>query len=223
MTHIRITGDGPPLLLISGLTRDLHAWDHLAAHLQGRTVITYDAPGIGDGGPARVMTIRTLAEYAAKVLDEVGVKCADVLGFSHGGAVAQQLAHSHPTRVDRLILAGTTCGIGGVLGDLGALLALRQPGTEWWAAHWRTLAISGWSSLPFLGTLTQPTLVVCGEGDRVCPVANSRVLADRIPDARLVVLDDAGHDLQDEEVALELAWHVSKFLSEPIEIEEKAS
>jgi pimeloyl-ACP methyl ester carboxylesterase len=221
MTRLRVTGTGPPLLLISGLTRDLEAWDHLTRCIQGRTVITYDAPGI-DGTPARVMTIRSLAEYAAKVLDEAGVESADVLGFSHGGAVAQQLAHSHPGRVNRLILAGTMCGLGGVLGDIRALAAMRQPGTDWWAAHYRTMALTVWSSLPFLGRLTQPTLVVVGERDRVCPVANSRILADRIPDAQLVTVD-AGHDLQDEEVALELAWHVQTFLKESTETEEKAS
>jgi pimeloyl-ACP methyl ester carboxylesterase len=57
------------------------------------------------------------------------------------------------------------------------------------------MAISTWSSIPFLGSIRAPTLVVCGDLDRAVPPANSRLLAARIPNARLVMVR-AGHDLQ---------------------------
>jgi len=50
----------------------------------------------------------------------------------------------------------------------------------------------GWSSLPWLRFLPQPTLVMAGIDDPLVPVANSRILASLIPDARLVTIDD-GH------------------------------
>jgi poly(3-hydroxyoctanoate) depolymerase len=50
----------------------------------------------------------------------------------------------------------------------------------------------GWSSLPWLRFIGQPTLVLAGTDDPIVPVANGRILAKLIPDARLVTLDD-GH------------------------------
>lgn len=50
----------------------------------------------------------------------------------------------------------------------------------------------GWSSLPWLTFLSQPTLVMAGSDDPVVPAVNGRILAKLIPDARLVTIDD-GH------------------------------
>ena len=77
---------------------------------------------------------------------------------------------------------------------------------------WRTMAISTWSSIPFLGAIAAPTLVVGGSEDRVAPLANSQVLASRIPNATLVELSE-GHDLQQPEAAEKLARVVEKFLA----------
>ena len=50
----------------------------------------------------------------------------------------------------------------------------------------------GWTSLPFLPLLRQPTLVLAGADDPIIPLANARVMARLIPDARLHVYPD-GH------------------------------
>ena len=50
----------------------------------------------------------------------------------------------------------------------------------------------GWSSLPWLPFLRQPTLVMAGTDDPIVPVANGMILARLIPDARLVTIED-GH------------------------------
>jgi poly(3-hydroxyalkanoate) depolymerase len=54
------------------------------------------------------------------------------------------------------------------------------------------LAGCGWTSLPWLRLLAQPTLVMAGTDDPLVPFANGRILASLIPDARLVTIDD-GH------------------------------
>jgi poly(3-hydroxyalkanoate) depolymerase len=54
------------------------------------------------------------------------------------------------------------------------------------------LAAIGWTSLPWLALLPQPTLVMIGRDDPLVPAANGRILAHLIPDARLAVVDD-GH------------------------------
>jgi poly(3-hydroxyalkanoate) depolymerase len=50
----------------------------------------------------------------------------------------------------------------------------------------------GWSSLPWLPFLSQPTLVMAGSDDPIVPAVNGRILATLIPDARFVSIDD-GH------------------------------
>jgi poly(3-hydroxyalkanoate) depolymerase len=50
----------------------------------------------------------------------------------------------------------------------------------------------GWTSLPWLPLLSQPTLVMAGTDDPIVPVINGRILAKLIPGARLVTIDD-GH------------------------------
>lgn len=50
----------------------------------------------------------------------------------------------------------------------------------------------GWSSLPWLAFLSQPTLVMAGRDDPIVPAINGRILAKLIPDARFVTIDD-GH------------------------------
>jgi poly(3-hydroxyalkanoate) depolymerase len=52
--------------------------------------------------------------------------------------------------------------------------------------------MAGWSSLPWLRRLKQPTLVMAGTDDPLVPMVNARMLARLIPDARLVTVDD-GH------------------------------
>ena len=55
------------------------------------------------------------------------------------------------------------------------------------------LAGMGWTSLLFLPLISQPTLVLAGDDDRLVPAANSRLLARLLPAAQLKVLPGAGH------------------------------
>ncbi len=76
---------------------------------------------------------------------------------------------------------------------------------------WLSLAISSWSSIPFLGAIRAPTLAVCGTRDLVVPPGNTALLAQRIPGAKVVMLP-AGHDLQRRGPAEGLAGAVESFL-----------
>jgi poly(3-hydroxyalkanoate) depolymerase len=57
---------------------------------------------------------------------------------------------------------------------------------------YQLLAATGWSSLPWLGSLSQKTLVMHGNDDPIVPLTNAKILAARIRDATLYVIDD-GH------------------------------
>ncbi len=105
-------GAGAPLLLIHGLGYARWGWEPVLEGLaRSFDVILFDNRGIGESdAPPGPYTAAELAADALQVLDEAGVARAHVLGTSLGGMVAQELALSHPERVDRLVLVCTTPG-----------------------------------------------------------------------------------------------------------------
>lgn len=216
--RVRVEGAGDPLLLLNGLNGPLSSWGPFTAALGERTVVSFDAPGVGESpAPLLPLSIAQLADIAVSVLDEIGLERVDVLGFSHGGAVAQQLAAYYPERVHRLVLAATSCGVGSTLAgwdsrDDGGARKNEVHTANVLSTWWRAMAVSTWSSIPFLGAIAVPTLVVCGIDDRVTPLANSQVLASRIRNATLKELAE-GHDLQRPEAAEKLADVVEAFLA----------
>lgn len=58
---------------------------------------------------------------------------------------------------------------------------------------YQLLAFLGWSSLPFIRFLRMPTLVMAGDRDTIVPMANAHILNTALPNARLHVIEDAGH------------------------------
>jgi poly(3-hydroxyoctanoate) depolymerase len=216
----RRTGTGDPVLLLNGLSRPMESWSNFTDALRDRTVIALDGPGVGASEtPVVPYSMPMLADVAVRVLDAAGFEKADVVGFSHGGAVAQQLAIGHSTRVNRLVLLSTSCGVGAVPGrgsDVTRILLTPNHATRWprpdpLGLLWQLAAISTWSSIPVLGCIDAPTLVICGDHDTAVPPANSRLLAARIRDAGLVTIR-AGHDLQKPGPAAIVAQLVQQFL-----------
>ena len=226
-------GAGPPLLLINGIGASLETWRPLARRLSvGRRLILFDVPGTGGSGRLRTpVRIPGMARITVDLIDRLGDERVDVLGYSWGGAVAQQLARDAPRRVRRLVLVATSPGRGGktpllpVLALMGTPLQLvsdtylariapvvfggdvartgrapRDAAPSPWGQLPTRLgyaqqmyAISGWTSLPWLARITAPTLVISGTDDPLIPVENARLLANRIPGARLTVVDGGGH------------------------------
>ena len=102
-------GAGPPLLLVHGLMISGEMFAPVLDHFAARhRVIVPDLRGHGRSrGLPPPYTVERLAGDLADLLAHLGVDAADVLGYSNGGAVAQQLALDHPRRCHRLVLACT--------------------------------------------------------------------------------------------------------------------
>jgi len=51
----------------------------------------------------------------------------------------------------------------------------------------------GWTSLPWLWAIRQPTLIICGDDDPIAPRINHRIMAALIPRAQLRTIEGGGH------------------------------
>ena len=109
----KMFGKGDPIILISGYSAPLEFWDSavLEKLALNHTVITFDNRGLGNTTSGnRNFTIPQFADDTSGLLDALNIKKADVLGWSMGGFIAQELALAHPDKVGRLIIYASICG-----------------------------------------------------------------------------------------------------------------
>jgi 3-oxoadipate enol-lactonase len=106
-------GDGPPLLLIMGMSGTKHHWGEALLEELRRDfeTIVYDHRDAGDSTRTeQPFTIADLAEDAVGLLTALDIDSAHVMGISMGGMIAQELALAHPDRLRSLTLGCSYCG-----------------------------------------------------------------------------------------------------------------
>jgi pimeloyl-ACP methyl ester carboxylesterase len=98
-----------PLLCLQHFTGTLDNWDPAVTDplASGREVILFDNAGIGRSTGDVPTTIAEMTSHVLAFLDGLGLTTCDVLGFSLGGMIAQQMAQSRPSIIRRMILVGT--------------------------------------------------------------------------------------------------------------------
>ena len=126
----RMLGDGPPLLLLHGITSSSQTWSDVLPGLAERhTVIAPDL--IGHGASAKPRADYSLGSFAAGVRDLLvllGHERATVVGHSLGGGIAMQFSYQFPERTERLVLVAS----GGLGREVHAMLrAAALPGADW--------------------------------------------------------------------------------------------
>jgi pimeloyl-ACP methyl ester carboxylesterase len=113
-SHVDTGGDGPAVLWLHGLGGGHRYWTaELDAFSPRWRNVAWTMPGYDDSPPLAEMTFPALADAAARLLDELAVPSAVVVGHSMGGMVAQELWVRHPDRVAALALVGTSDAFGG--------------------------------------------------------------------------------------------------------------
>jgi len=101
--------DGMPIVLLNHWGANLDNFDPrivdgLAA---GRPVYALNYRGVGASGGEAPLTVKAMAEDIVAIIRALGLKQVDLLGFSLGGFVAQEIALSEPKLIRRVVLAGT--------------------------------------------------------------------------------------------------------------------
>jgi len=219
--HYEITGDGPTVLLTHGYSASAAMWRENVPALAeaGYRVITWSMRGHGQSDSpddtALYSADLTVADMNA-LLDKAGVESAVIGGMSLGGYMSLAFNLKHPERVRALMLIDTGPGFKNdearekwnnyARGKGDELLAkgdaALSPSSE---TRLQTQNFKGLRNAAY-GMLTQhsadainslpgiaaPTLVVVGDRDEPF-LAASDYMAAKIPNARKVVINDAGH------------------------------
>ncbi|MGD0272625.1 MAG: alpha/beta hydrolase [Gaiellaceae bacterium] len=185
-------------------------------------VTEFDNRGVGysTDQPKRPLTIELMADDTARLLGALGIPKAIVVGWSTGGEIGLSLVERHPDEVRALVVSGATAGgttevdmsthSGSLLGSLfpasarpaelayfagilampvekvGRKIAERQTAAE------RRFAKTN-DTYNGLSSIRVPVLVTAGGVDGIVPPANARLIAARIPQARLAIFPGAAH------------------------------
>ena len=98
-----------PLICLQHFTGTLDNWDPAVTDPLAREhdIILFDNAGVGGSSGKVPTTMAGMAEHAAVFLDSLKIEASDVLGFSLGGIIAQQMALDNPKVFRRMILVGT--------------------------------------------------------------------------------------------------------------------
>ncbi|SDF33695.1 Pimeloyl-ACP methyl ester carboxylesterase [Lentzea fradiae] len=205
------------------------------------TTITTDHRGTGASDkPDAPYSTRMFADDCVAILDDAGVDRAHVYGTSMGGRIAQWIAASHPGRVDRLVLGCTSPGgpygfersaeVRKSLAQTDPMKARRALEALMYTPSYRgpyntigdpamppharkrhlfaSAEHDAWDVLP---SITAQTLVVHGTDDIFNPTANAPLITERIPGARMHLIEGARHAYF-EEFADEATPLVADFL-----------
>lgn len=102
-------GRGDPLVLIAGLSCDVLHWAEILTPLaDDYRVVIFDNRGVGQtDSPDTPFTIELMAHDTLALMDHLSIASTHILGHSMGGCIAQEIAHHHPQRVNKLVLSNT--------------------------------------------------------------------------------------------------------------------
>ncbi|MEH1164418.1 alpha/beta fold hydrolase [Micromonospora sp. CPCC 205539] len=216
-THTRRSADpgtgAPPVVLVHGLAVSHRYLTPLALALAPtHQVYVPDLPGFGlSERPRGAYDVRQHAEHLAAWLAAYRLPPVCLLGHSFGAEVAAALAATHPAAVRALVLAGSTSdpAARSRRAQFGRWLVdtLRESPWQapvltrdlWDARPWRVLATLSHSVRNTIETdlvrITAPTMVIGGERDPVAPAVWRDQMTRLVPDARLVVVPGAAHNV----------------------------
>lgn len=207
------TPSRPPVLLLhGGFGNSSYFGDlipALAAH--GYYVIAMDSRGHGRSTRSDApMSYHLMADDVVGLLDHLGVRHVDLVGWSDGGCTEFDLALNHPERLAGLFAFGANADVSGDRGgfDKTPVFAAYLERTP---EEYRTLSptpdrwpqfsaavMKMWDSLPAftadqLRSITVPTVIADGEYDEAIKQSHDEYMARTIPGARLEILPKVSH------------------------------
>jgi pimeloyl-ACP methyl ester carboxylesterase len=209
------TGSGPPVVLLHGGGSTAQTSFGVVIPELARThrVIAPEQQAHGHTPDlARPLSFEQMADDTAALLEQLGIRNADVIGFSNGGMVALQLALRHPALVHKLVLCSSFFSHAGLVAGLRAMFdqppnpaavpaSLRDaylaaaPHPDLANLVTKTVAMMrGFHDVDTaaLRSVTAPTLVMLGDRDVITP-EHAVELAHTVAHGELAIFPAAQH------------------------------
>jgi pimeloyl-ACP methyl ester carboxylesterase len=104
---------GPPLLLIMGFGGTMNNWDPIMIKKLSlnHTVIVFDNRGVGSTELGnKNFSISQFAKDTVGLINALHINKTDVMGFSMGGFIAQEIALNNPEKINKLVIYASNCG-----------------------------------------------------------------------------------------------------------------
>lgn len=114
----RGTAPGAPVVFLHGVGGGADCWAPQLDHVGARhRAVAWDMPGYGGSAPLAAMTFPALADALARLLDDLDIAAAHLVGHSMGGMVALEMMDRHAARVRSLALVATSPAFGSADGS----------------------------------------------------------------------------------------------------------
>ena len=125
---------GIPLVLVHRFRATIDWWDptFIEALVDERDVIMFDNVGIGYTVGAPMNTVEAYAAGAVAFIEALGLSQVDLLGWSFGGVVAQEVVLQRPDLIRKLVVAGSGSGSAPGMPAMGQRVSniMLKPGTD---------------------------------------------------------------------------------------------
>jgi len=223
-----VAREGKTLFFIHGSAGDHTVWENQYADMDGEfNIIAVDLPGHGQSGGSGEREVALYAQWVKKAMEVLCPQKPVLIGHSLGAAVALESAIRYGDMLSGIVAVGggakmpvNPLVLEGLLGDpsmiinsipefavskknrerLRDLLIDNLSRADKNVAHGDFFACDRFNVSEELEQIRIPTLLICGEDDRMMPPKFSTYLKEQIRGAELVLIKEAGHFVMMEDV-----------------------
>lgn len=218
----------PAVILIHGAGGNHLYWPPEIRRLKNQRIYSIDLPGHGKSEGIGRQSIAEYGTSILSFMDALKIPKAVFVGHSMGGAIAQWLAMHHPKRTVGLGLISTAAHLSidpGLITNssiaatlpmaikkmidlsfgphtsprLIEMAARRMAETHYPVLHSDFLACEFFDDTIQLEQIEAPALIICGSEDKITPMRQSEIMHNRLKNANLHIIFDAGHMVMLEE------------------------
>jgi len=221
-TNYRVAGKGLVVLILHGWGSNSEKWERVIGDLSNNNfkVIVPDLPGFGKSQePSEVWGVEEYCSFVKNLVNSLGLEKFVLLGHSFGGALAVKYASKLPEKIDKLLLVGAACfrrksprkKLFYVFAKILKVFSF-LPSYEKIRKGFYKIVVRR-SDYPYtkgimkdiylkvikkdlseeLSQIRIPTLIIWGKKDKIKPLKEAYLIKEKIKDARLAILPEAGH------------------------------